>query len=357
MSSLLDSLNLVNDLTNVSADQVDDFGRRTNNCVLVLNKRVKVPGSINGQSFPTWATLRNADWHRFTVRDHTVRKVNAEPYASQVVGMAFRNVKIDIELEIGGQLIALPDLMYSQIAQLVGRDADVSNEKYDEMVRQKMWDLGLRFDGGMTIFTQQMGASVNGYAHAVEHFKSAGALDELQDPKSNVSKVDGIHTAYDFGNTSTGLKVLSFEMIPVDRKQSKNGREYNHGFIDLVDSVFENFKRMWKHNTEILRWRTEQQATGITQERTKELNDLINAEQKMANSFFNSMSGATRQYDAQTGNALNKYNPQNIPCGRWSALINGNEVDFNVWKDSDKIPTNPIPQAVAPVIDTSQKPF
>ena len=353
MSSTLQKIKAASNLTKVSAEDVNNFGRKSTNTTLTLNKRVKVPGSLNGIQIPTWATLRNAEWHRITVREHDVAATpNREARISQVVGLAFRNVHIDIDLEIEGEIVSMNDFLFNYIKDdLLTRPENATDAEFDALARQKMYDCGVRLNGGMSMFLQHMGAKEDGFRHAVEQFKLAGAQDDIQ----SVSNSPRFHIAYDFKKTDA-LKVLSFEMVPADRSQSVMGKKYGHGFIDLPDAIFENFKRVWSHNTQILGYESELQKDGLTQERTKELAAAIKNEKAMADSFFNSISGATRRRDAFTGAELVKIDAQNIGCGRWSALVGDQQVDFDVWSNSDRKPSETFAASTA-AIDTTQKPF
>jgi hypothetical protein len=352
MTSLLQKITNTSNLAKVSADEAENFGRKSTNPALVLNKRVKVPGSLNGIQIPTWATLRNAEWHRITVRDHNVATTpSREGYVSQVVGLAMRNVHIDIELELDGQIMTMDQFIQEFVKSLIARKENQTDAEFDAVVREKMYNCGVRLDGGMSMFLQHMGAKQEAYQHAVELFKAAGAQDDIQSVKNSPA----FHIAYDF-NKMEGLKVVSLEMVSADRSQSVMGKKYGHGFIDLPDAIFENFKRVWSHNTMIMGLEGELQKEGLSQERTKEIASAIKDERTMANTFFNSISGATRRRDASTGAELVKIDAQNIGCGRWSAVINDASVDFDVWSNSDKKPSESFTKNTISV-DTSQKPF
>ena len=332
----------------ITSDQAESIGRKSDSVVLTKDKRVKVPGSINGIAIPTWATLRNADWHRVTVRNHHIKRAGESPRTSQVAGISFRNVAIDIEMEIEGKITSLYDFLYENAKNMMKPAANQTEEDYTAHLRKTLYDCGVRLDGGMSLFLQQMGASTNGYAHAVEHLKAGGAYDDIK----SVSALPDFHVAYDFGKTAPGVKILSFEMGTANRGQSATGQ----GFIDLVDSVVENFKRVWRHNVDIIKLE-EKKKTATTQEEIKSIETEMTIAKNMATSYFTSMSGATRQTDRVTKAPMNKYNPQNIPCGRWSALINNEVVEFDTWAGSDKQSSTLQAEVSAVAIDTTQTPF
>lgn len=355
MSITLEALKSKASMPKISVAEAESFGRKSNNTILVLNKRVKVPGSIKfGDTedtriqFNTWATLRNADWHRITVRDHEVKRVNEATRISQVVGLGFRNVAVDLEIEIDGQTIPFDQFMFEMVSANFENDGSMTDEDFKQLILKKMYDCGIRLNGGMTLFTQHMGASVEGYQHVIENFKRAGAIDDIK----SVAALSQFHTCYDFLTNQETPKIVSFEMIPVDRKQNKG-----EGFIDLLDSVYENYKRMWNHFTRIQGFENEVAAGNLSQAKVKELNDLIATEKKMANQHFTCISGANRQKERDTGKLMDKYNPQNVPCGRWSASINSEVVDFDVWANSTNKPSADFVGAAPATIDTTQKPF
>ncbi len=341
--SLLNKFGIEADKYKVEVDNLDSFARKSNTTTLVLDQRVKVPGSLNGIAIPTWATLRNAEWHRITVRDHEINRAGEGTRISQVVGLSFRNVKIDIEVEIEGQLMSLQDFVRSIASSFINGETD--NEVLDKVIA----DCGLNFDN-MPMFLQQMGASTNGFAHAIELFKSAGGYDDMQSVKNNSL----FHTAYAINKSAPGLKVVSFEMGSADRTQSATGQ----GFVDLIDAVVGNFMRMWEHKSTITALKAKLEQPGLSQAQTKDINSQIEDHEKMVKNYGSSWSGAARQIDKATKLPMAKYNPMNILCGRWNALVGETNTEFDVWSTSEKAPSGDVSSLVkTPVIDTTQKPF
>ena len=340
--SLLSKFNIQADKYKVDADSLDSFARKSNTTTLVLDQRVKVPGSLNGIAIPTWATLRNADWHRITVRKHEINRAGEPMRLSEVVGLSFRNVKIDVEVEIDGQVISLQDFARQIASSFVNGETDTN------VLDKVIADCGLNFDG-MPMFLQQMGASENGFTHAIEIFKAQGGFDDMQSVRNNSL----FHTAYAMPKNS-GLKVTSLEMGSADRSQSRTG----DGYVDLVDAVIGNFMRMWEHKSTIVVLKNKLDQSGLSQAEIKSINSQIEDQEKMIKNYGSSWSGAARQKDKDTGVEMAKYNPMNVLCGRWSALVNEEVVDFDVWSTSDKAPSGDISSIIkTPTIDTTQKPF
>lgn len=342
--SLLNTFGIETEKYQVATDDLDAFAKKSNTTTLILNQRVRIPASFNGKSLTAWATLRNAEWHRITGRDHEVIRAGEDPRMSQTVGFSFKNVKIDIDLQMSdGTVLTLQDF-----ARLVASEL-IAGEPSQEEVDKAIADCGLNFDG-MPMFLQQMGASENGFAHAVEFFKNNGGTDDMQSVRNNPM----FHTAYALPKGTAGLKVLQFEMTPQDRKQSANGQ----GFIDLVDAVMSNLLRMWEHKKQLRGKSIQKEEAGLSQADIKKIEGEISEIEKMIGNYGSSWSGSARQLDKVTKLPMNKYNALNIGCGRWVIEHNGQAVDFDVWRDSAKVPTVAVAQVInAPVVDTTQKPF
>jgi len=318
---------------------------QSNTVRLVKGKRVRIPGSINGIKIPTYATLDSAYWTRLTVRDHEVRRAGQETRISQVFGGVFKPVKLTVEVEIENQTLPLSELIASLIQES-------SNGKTRDEVMKIIEDTNLikGFTDGMPLMFQQMGASENGFAHAIEVFKSAGAIDDLASLKGNAR----FHTCYDMKDKQ-GLEVVSFELGSADRGQSKTGQ----GFVDIVDAVVSNLIRVIGHKTSasVLRREIEEKAANLSQADIKSRQLKIDAELAMSKQYPVIWSGASRQKDlTPTGDVItrDKYNATNAPCGRWTvATANGN-VDLDVWSNSTKQPSN---TASVAQVDTTKAPF
>lgn len=329
----------------IVTENPDALKSQSNTVRLQRGKRVKIKGSINGVEIPTYATLESAYWTRLTVRDHEVRRAGQETRISQVFGGVFKPVKMAVEVEINGQTLSLEDLIVSLIAETsAGKSADEVRKILEET------NLIKGLSDGMPFMFQQMGASENGFAHAVEIFKAAGGVDDLASLKGNTR----FHTCYDMKDKQ-GLEVVSFELGSADRTQSKTGQ----GFVDIIDAVVSNLIRVIGHKSaaSVIKREIEEQAASLSQADIKSRQVRIDSELAMSRQYPVIWSGASRQKDlTATGETVtrDKYNATNAPCGRWTvATANGN-VDLDVWSNSTKQPAN---AAVAPQVDTAKAPF
>jgi len=329
----------------------DALKSQSNTVRLVKDKRVKVKGSITHRQtgeqieFPTYATLESAYWTRLTVRDHEVRRSNQEPRISQVFGGVFKPVKMKVEIELGGQLMTLSELIETLILE------NAKGKTLDD-VRRIITETNLTkgLSEGMPLMFQQMGASQNGFTHAVEVFKAAGGIDDLQSLKNNPR----FHTCYDM-KANQGLEVVSFELGSADRSQSSTGQ----GFINIVDAVFSNLLRVIAHRTEstILVKDIENRAAEMSQADIKLKQAKAKSELDMSKQYPVIWSGASRQVDIQPNGdkvTRDKYNATNAPCGRWTVTTANGAVDLDVWSNSQSKPSTPVETTQ---VDTSKAPF
>ena len=138
--------------------------------------------------------------------------------------------------------------------------------------------------------------------------------------------------------TSNSPEVVSFELGTSDRSLSKTGQ----GFIDIVSAVTENFERVKNHKSvaKVLQDKLNTNIGSMSQEAIKKAQTEIKIELDMAKDYANCWSGAARQTKIDNGRKIveNKYNAVNAPCGRWSAVVAGQTIDFDVWSNSTKAP-------------------
>lgn len=328
----------------ILSENPDAVKSKSNTVRLVKGKRVQIPASINGVQIPAWATLESAQWSRLTIRDHEVRRAGEETRISQVFGGGMKNVKIKVEVDVDGTIMSLEDI----ITQIAYEQAAEGANK--EEVIQKVRDTGILkgFSDGMPLFFQQMGASEDGMLHAVEVFKAAGAVDDLSSLKGNAR----FHTCYDM-KANQGLEVISFELGSADRGQSKTGQ----GFVNLVDAIIENLDRVLAHTTTIEILKQQNSSGNLSQEQIKRNNAMIDSEANMRKQYPAIWSGASKQVNTSpTGEKteIDKYNPTNVPCGRWTVATSSGNVELDVWKTSTNKPVN---AAAVNQIDTSVAPF
>lgn len=343
--SLLEKFGYKKDEFAIALENPELFASNSTTTKIVVGKPTRIPGSINGVAVPTTILVKKAQWSRLTVRDHIVRRADAEPRISQVFGGVFNNLQADVTLEVDGTEMSLYDLMKQFCIESYGKS--LTDDKIDQMLSTNLSLNGIR-NGGPLMF-QQMGASVAGIAHAVDAFKSAGAFDDIRSVGSSKS----FTTAYKMADGS-GLDVVSFELGTSDRNLSKTGQ----GFIDIVSAVTENFERVKNHKSvaKVLQDKLDAGIGSMSQEDIKKAQAEIKVELDMAKDYANCWSGAARQTKIDNGRKIveNKYNASNAPCGRWSAVVNGSVVDFDVWSNSTKTPVNTTEQelnSIATAVD------
>jgi len=341
----------------------DAFKSQSNTTLLRKDKQVKAKGSYsylkdpNGDpndennkvkfEFPTHITLESAYWTRLTVRDHYINRAGAETRTSQVFGGVFKPVKMKVEVEIDGQTMLLQDLVRELIIEH-------SVAKTPEEINKIIEDSNLLsgFKNGMPLMFQQMGASENGFQHAIEVFRSAGAVDDLISMKGN----NRFHTCYDMKNKQ-GLEVVSFELGSSDRSQSKTGQ----GFVDIPDAVIGNFLRVVENKTQnaVLRKEIEEHAASWSQAEIKAKQAKADSALNMSRQYPIIWSGAAQRKDMTEGGETvkrDKYDAVNAPCGRWTVLVNDETVDLDVWSNSTKRPANAVTTQVA-TVNTTVNPF
>jgi len=346
--SLLEKFGYKKDEFAIVLEKPELFASNSKTTKIKVGEVTPIAGSINGISVPTTILVKNANWSRLTVRDHMIRRQNEEPRLSQVFGGVFNNFQAEVTLEIDGTSMSLYDLLRQFCVESFG--TGLSDDKINEMLKSNLSLNGLR-NGGPLMF-QQMGASVAGISHAVETFRAAGAIDDMK----SVANSPSFNTAYKMTGDNAGLEVVSFELSSSNRALSKT----EQGFVDIVSAVTENFERIKNHKAvaSALSDTMNANLATMSQDQIKKAQTEIDIELNLAKDYGNCWSGAARQTKIDNGRKIveNKYNAVNAPCGRWSALVNGEIVDFDVWSNSTKAPSQTTEQLVT-AISSLEEPF
>lgn len=346
--SLLEKFGYKKDEFAIALENPELFASNSTTTKIVVGKPTRVAGSINSIPVPTTILVKKALWSRLTVRDHIVRRPDADSRITQVFGGVFNGFQADVTLEIDGTEMSLYELMKQFCIESFGKS--LTDDKINEMLSSNLSLNGIR-NGGPLMF-QQMGASEAGIAHAVEVFRSAGAIDDMKSVQTSKS----FNTAYKMPGDGAGLEVVSFELGTSDRNLSKTGQ----GFLDIVSAVTENFERVKNHKSVAKALQDDLNAKigSMSQEQIKAKQAEIKIELDMAKDYANCWSGAARQTKIENGRKIieNKYNAVNAPCGRWSAVVNGNTVDFDVWSNSTKTPVKNTEEQISDIA-TAVDPF
>jgi stress-induced morphogen len=346
--SLLEKFGYKKDEFAIALENPELFASNSTTTKITVGTPAKIAGSINGVAIPTTILVKNANWSRLTVRDHVIRRQDSEPRISQVFGGVFNNFQADITLEVDGTEMSLFELMKQFCIESFG--TSLTDDQVNKMLESNLSLNGIR-NGGPLMF-QQMGANPAGIAHAVEAFRTAGAIDDMKSVASSKS----FNTAYKIPGDGAGLEVVSFELGTSDRSLSKTGQ----GFIDIVSAVTENFERVKNHKSvaKVLQDKLNASIGSMSQEAIKKAQTEIKIELDMAKDYANCWSGAARQTKIDNGRKIveNKYNAVNAPCGRWSAVVAGETIDFDVWSNSTKAPVQTAEQQISDIA-TAEVPF
>jgi stress-induced morphogen len=346
--SLLEKFGYKKDEFAIALENPELFASNSTTTKITVGTPAKIAGSINGVAIPTTILVKNANWSRLTVRDHVIRRQDSEPRISQVFGGVFNNFQADITLEVDGTEMSLFELMKQFCIESFG--TSLTDDQVNKMLESNLSLNGIR-NGGPLMF-QQMGANPAGIAHAVEAFRTAGAIDDMK----SVANSPSFNTAYKMTGDNAGLEVVSFELSSSNRALSKT----EQGFVDIVSAVTENFERIKNHKAvaSALSDTMNANLATMSQDQIKKAQSEIDIELNLAKDYGNCWSGAARQTKIDNGRKIveNKYNAVNAPCGRWSALVNGEVVDFDVWSNSTKAPSQTTEQLVT-AISSLEEPF
>jgi len=307
--SILDKFNLSGDLFSSIADNIDSLQSTARTQQLAVDKTVKFSGSINGQNVPAEVTLREASLSRLSVLRQT------SPHTGKdylLVTGVMNPVRMDLNVNIDGEMYSIVDLLHT----FTGGNVDRS--KFEASLAA----MGLNYMNGMPLFFQQFGASEEGIKHAVNAFKSAGAV------KSNIDNPGRIVAAYQH---KQGVPVTSFELGTTDRSKSRTGQ----GFQNLVDAAVDTFQRVYslRLQAHIL----EQKAEELPQAKVKTATDKADELKKLARQWASNWSGSQQRITVAKNGAKtpeNIYDPVNAPCGRFTMMINGEEVACDLWSNS-----------------------
>jgi len=314
---------------------------------LVKGRRVPFQATFAGMSFPAYATLESAYLHRVSVIDHVSLKQNGK--VSKLVTGIFKPVKMNVEVVFDGEIITLPNLLRQIVNRGVAADRQVSEEQFIATLEQ----LGIRFASGMNLFWQQFGSNPEGITKLVDAFKAAGAVDAMGAMKNPGRIKECYQMPQSQGTDITGPEIVSFELSRADRSQSMT----NQGFLDVVDSVSENFKRIYKLRKQAAVIRQEVNSKALPEgwsqdrisQRNKDAADLVRLSQQWATVW----SGAQQRIlvdkkDPSVKTPQDIYDPTSAPCGRFKMIVSGQEVAVDLWTNSVRANTSDSLQVTAP---------
>jgi len=318
---------------------------------LQKGRRVPFQATFSGMSYPGYVTLQSANLHRVSIIDHFSVKQNRH---SKLVTGIFKPVKMSVEMVFDGEMITLENLL----RRVANRNLPENLQATEEQFAATLENLGMRFTSGMNLFWQQFGANPEGIAKLVDTFKAAGAIDAMHLLKTST---DRIKECYQMPSDNTvdrvGPEVVSFELSRSDRSQSMAGQ----GFLDLVDSTTENYKRIFKLRKEAHLIRQSINSKAISenwsQERISGAKKDIDALNRLSQQWATTWSGAQQRTTVDKKDPNIKkleptFDPTHAPCGRFSLVVNNEIVAIDLWTNSVRSNTSDAGKVPAPQSET-----
>ncbi len=314
---------------------------------LTKGRRVPFQATFAGMSFPAYATLESAYLHRVSVIDHVSLKQNGK--VSKLVTGIFKPVKMNVEVVFDGEIITLPNLLRKIVNRGIATENQVTEDNFIATLEQ----LGIRFASGMNLFWQQFGSNPEGINKLVEAFKAAGAVDAMGAMKNPGRIKECYQMPQSQGTDLVGPEIVSFELSRSDRSQSMT----NQGFLDVVDAVSENFKRIYKLRKEAAIVRQEINSKAIAEgwsqdriaQRTQDATALVRLSQQWATVWSGAQQRVTiDKKDPSIKRNEDTFDPTSAPCGRFKMLVSGQEVAIDLWTNSVRANTSDSLQVTAP---------
>lgn len=316
------------DLFDAIGDNLDAFKSTSSTRTLTVGKTVQMNGTINGVEVPYEVTVHSANLTRLSVLKQESPYTGKEYFL--VTGI-LNPVKMDVAIIQNGEKITLNDLLYSFVTK--GGTKEVNRDAFE----RTLVDMGFTFNTGMPLYFQQFGASEAGIQHAVNTFKSAGAIDVT----GRIETPGRIVAAYAHQG---GVPVNSFEIGTVDREKSRT----KQGFINFIDAQVSAFKRAYE-----LRLKAHlltQQMEGKPQATVATMSVERDALVQQSKQWTRNWAGSQQRILVGKGGRLEPqpmYDLVNAPSGRFTLDINGTEVACDLWSNSARandttVPTTPV---------------
>lgn len=319
--------NLDTSLFDQIAENIDNLQSTARTQMLSIGKKVNFKGSINGIEVPASVTLREASLSRISVLRQQSPYTGKEYY---LVTGVMNPVKMDLNVTVDGAEISIVDLLHKFVTEsgkTVDRDKFIGSLK----------GLGLNFTDGMPLFFHQFGANEDGFKHAINAFKSAGAVDVT----GRIENPGRIIAAYQH---KTGVPVTAFELGTTDRDKSRT----KQGFVNLVDASVETFQRVYglRLQAHVLGTKME----GLPQAKIKEAEEKRQKLLQLSRQWVSNWSGSQQRIEVTPAGAFDKkdiYDPVNAPSGRFTMVVNGTEVACDLWSNSAQANTTASAPAAA----------
>jgi len=319
MTNILDKFQLDGSLFEAVAANIDDLQSTSQTRVLTVGKTVNMKGSINGVEVSSEITLREASLSRLSILEQK------SPYSGKdyyLVTGVMNPVKMDVMVTIDGEQLSLADLMYKFVT---AKNETVDRQKFND----SLIAMGMNFNGAMPLFFQQFGANEEGFRHAINAFKEAGAVDVT----GRINNPGRIVAAYQH---KTGVPLTSFEIGTVDRSKSRT----NQGFLNIVDASVDTFQRVY--GLRLQAHLLGQKIEGLSQAKIAAAEEKRQKLLQLSRQWVSNWSGSQQRVvvsPSGTKEPQDIYDPVNAPCGRFTMVVNGSEVPCDLWSNSARANT------------------
>lgn len=315
MATTISKFNLDSSLFEQIADNIDVLQSTARTQMLSTSKKVNFKGSINGVEVPASVTLKEASLSRISVLRQKSPYTGKEYF---LVTGVMNPVKLDLNVTLDGQEMSIVDLLYKIVTD-GGKQVD-----RDKFELQHLVGLGLNFNGGMPLFFHQFGANEDGFKHAINAFKAAGAVDVT----GRIENPGRIVAAYQH---KTGVPMTAFELGTTDRTKSRTGQ----GFQNLVDAAFDTYQRVTalRLQANII----ETKMTDLPQAKVKDAQEKKEKLMQLSRQWVSNWAGSQQRITVTPSGAKEKqdiYDPVNAPCGRFTLVVNGEDVACDLWSNS-----------------------
>jgi len=315
MATTISKFNLDEHLFEQIADNIDILQSTARTQMLNKDKKVNFKGSVNGVEIPASVTLKEAALSRISVLRQKSPYTGKEYF---LVTGVMNPVKLDLSLTLDGQELSIVDFLYKLVTE-GGKTVD-----RDKFEMQHLSGLGLNFNNGMPLFFHQFGANEEGFKHAINAFKSAGAVDVT----GRIENPGRIVAAYQH---KTGVPVSAFELGTTDRSKSRTGQ----GFQNLVDAAFDTYQRVTALRLQANLIETKM--SELPQAKIKDAQDKKDKLMQLSRQWVSNWAGSQQRITVTPSGAKEKqdiYDPVNAPCGRFTMVVNGNDVACDLWSNS-----------------------
>lgn len=348
------------DITNLGlmATAPEEFLRVSRSQTFQVGGVTKYLGSINGIDVPAETFFHEYPLlNRLVIQRHKPRNAPADAEPGWAINGMISAVRADHWITIENQKIPLETYL---LALTNKRLVQLGHDPIDmEYFLEKCSEAGQPFkpvprlkDPGFLVmmyqhFTPNMDV-VNKLKKLMLDSGAVNAMDTIRDPRQ-------ITEAYQFREAKNpGLPILSLDIGKQDRSESQwfgrkvayaDGTEEVHpgqGYQNIIDGLVDNFLRGEAQRQARRALKAEHakiDVTTLTPEQKTAMAREMSIAHQLAGNWMNSFGGATRRAVELAGGQYrweDEYDPQNVPVGTFTLLVEGEPVEFNFWTRRDE---------------------